>query len=87
MHWPTGATWRLYNAAESRIEMHLEARRALRVCWPGGERHFAAGERIHTENSYKTTPTALSGLLRAAGFADVRLYTDPAERFALALAR
>jgi L-histidine Nalpha-methyltransferase len=82
--------WRhvaLFNAAESRIEMHLEARRALRVCWPGGERRFAAGARIHTENSYKTTPTALSALLRAAGFTGVRLYTDPAERFALALAR
>ena len=57
--------WRhvaLFNAADSRIEMHLEARRALRVCWPGGERHFAAGARIHTENSYKTTPAALSEL-------------------------
>ena len=47
--------WRhvaLYNAERSRIEMHLEARRALRVRWPGGERAFQAGERIHTENSY-----------------------------------
>lgn len=84
------ADWRhvaLYNAAESRIEMHLEARRAVRVCWPGGERQFAAGARIHTENSYKATPAALTGLLRAAGFTDVRLYMDPAERFALALAQ
>ena len=80
--------WRhvaLFNAADSRIEMHLEARRALRVCWPGGERRFAAGARIHTENSYKTTPAGLSELLRAAGFGSVRLYTDPADRFALAL--
>jgi dimethylhistidine N-methyltransferase len=82
--------WRhvaLFNAAERRIEMHLEARRAVRVGWPGGERRFAAGGRIHTENSYKTTPEALPALLRTAGFGDVRLYTDPAERFALALAR
>jgi uncharacterized SAM-dependent methyltransferase len=82
--------WRhvaLFNAAESRIEMHLESRRALRVRWPGGERRFSAGTRIHTENSYKTTPAALSALLRAAGFDHVRLYTDPSDRFALALAR
>lgn len=84
------ADWRhvaLFNVAESRIEMHLEARRAVRVCWPGGERRFAAGARIHTENSYKTTPDALTALLRAAGFGSVHLYTDPAGRFALALAR
>jgi dimethylhistidine N-methyltransferase len=82
--------WRhvaLFNADASRIEIHLEARRALRVCWPGGERRFAVGARIHTENSYKTTPDALVALLRAAGFGTVRLYTDLAGRFALALAR
>jgi len=86
----TPADWRhvaLFNAAESRIEMHLEARRAVQVRWPGGGRDFAAGARIHTENSYKTTPARLAELLRAAGFADVNLYTDPAGRFALALAQ
>ena len=34
------ADWRhvaCFNAGESRIEMHLEARRALLVNWPGGE--------------------------------------------------
>jgi dimethylhistidine N-methyltransferase len=85
----TPGDWRhvaLFNAADSRIEMHLEARRELRVCWPGGERRFAAGARIHTENSYKTTPASLSDGLRAAGFGSVRFYTDPDDRFALALA-
>jgi len=36
--------WRhvaLFDANASRIEMHLEARRALTVRWPGGARHFA----------------------------------------------
>jgi uncharacterized SAM-dependent methyltransferase len=37
----------------SRIEMHLQARQAVTVRWRDGERRFAAGERIHTENSYK----------------------------------
>jgi L-histidine Nalpha-methyltransferase len=83
------ADWRhvaLFNAVESRIEMHLEARRAVTVTWPGAERRFAEGERIHTENSYKYTLPGLSALLRAAGYATVRTYTDPADRFALALA-
>jgi dimethylhistidine N-methyltransferase len=84
------ADWRhvaLFNAAQSRIEMHLEARCAATVAWPGGQRWFDAGERIHTENSYKYTLPGLSALLRAAGYATVRSYTDPADRFALALAR
>jgi dimethylhistidine N-methyltransferase len=63
--------WRhvaLFNAGESRIEMHLEARRAQDVHWPGGTRHFEAGERIHTENSYKYSRAAFAALLGRAGF-------------------
>ena len=84
------ADWRhvaLFNAAESRIEMHLEARRTVTVTWPGAERRFVERDRIHTENSYKYTLPGLSALLRAAGYATVRTYTDPADRFALALAQ
>lgn len=84
------ADWRhvaLYDSSANRIEMHLEARRAVVVRWPGGTRRFDAGERIHTENSYKQTPASLAAMLAAAGFASVRTYTDPAGRFALALAR
>jgi L-histidine N-alpha-methyltransferase len=83
------ADWRhvaLFNKDESRIEMHLEARRALVVTWPGAQRRFEAGERIHTENSYKYTLPGLSALLRAAGYTTVRTFTDPSDRFALALA-
>jgi hypothetical protein len=47
-----------FDGVASRIEMHLEARRAVTVRWSGGERRFAEGERIHTENSYKWTPAA-----------------------------
>jgi len=82
--------WRhvaLFNEPESRIEMHLEARRAVTVTWPGAERRFTEGERIHTENSYKYSLPGLTALLRAAGYTTVRTYTDPADRFALALAQ
>jgi dimethylhistidine N-methyltransferase len=58
----------LYNEALSRIEMHLEARHDLNVRWPGAERRFRAGERIHTENSYKYTVQGFADLLEAAGF-------------------
>jgi len=76
-----------FDDAGSRIQMHLEARRDLAVRWPGRERAFAAGDRIHTENSYKYTPVSLRRLLRDAGFATAQLYTDDAESFAVALAR
>ena len=71
--------WRhvgLYNAPESRIEMHLEARRDLVVRWPGAQRAFRAGERIHTENSCKYTLDGFKALLEAAGFAAPQHWTD-----------
>ncbi|MGZ5274439.1 MAG: L-histidine N(alpha)-methyltransferase [Caldimonas sp.] len=72
-----------YNEADSRIEMHLEAREALVVVWPGGERRFAAGERIHTENSCKYTFERFAALLLDAGFAAPRHWSDTAGRFAV----
>lgn len=71
--------WRhvgLWNEAESRIEMHLEARRDVRVAWRGGERRFAAGQRLHTENSYKYRAEDFDALLRDAGFARTRHWRD-----------
>jgi len=67
-----------FNAAQSRIEMHLEARHDLLVRWPGAQRAFAAGERIHTENSYKWTPASFEGLLRDAGWQPQQRWTDAA---------
>jgi len=78
--------WRhaaLFNEAESRIEMHLEARRDLDVRWPGGERHFVGGERTHTENSYKYRVEDFDALLRAAGFLQTRRWTDERGWFAV----
>jgi L-histidine Nalpha-methyltransferase len=66
----------LYNADESRIEMHLQARRDVQVRWPGGEREFAAGDRIHTESSYKWETEGFEALLRDAGWRQVRRFTD-----------
>ena len=81
--------WRhlaLFNAALSRIEMHLEARRTITVRWPGGQRLFAAGERLHTENSYKWRPDDFAALLRDAGFSQISTWTDPQDWFGVLLA-
>jgi L-histidine Nalpha-methyltransferase len=78
--------WRhvaFYDAARQRVEMHLQARRALVVRWPGGERRFAEGERIHTENSCKYTEDGFSALLQRAGYARTRCWTDPKRWFAV----
>jgi dimethylhistidine N-methyltransferase len=80
------AQWKhvaLFDAGHSRIEMHLQAREAARVTWPGGERRFRIGERIHTENSYKYTVGSFEALLRDAGFRPAAHWTDPKEWFAV----
>jgi len=73
----------LYNPIDNRIEMHLEARVAHVVHIDGVPRRFAAGERIHTENSYKYAPDDFEILLRRARFAQVKRWTDDAEDFAV----
>lgn len=78
--------WRhvaFFNEAESRIEMHLEARTGQVVHWQGGERRFAEGERIHTENSYKYTQASAVELLAGAGFRANHLWLDTQGWFAV----
>ncbi len=78
--------WRhvaFFSATESRIEMHLEAVRGTVVHWSGGERRFAAGERMHTENSYKWRVEDFATLLERAGFSRLRYWTDPRDWFAV----
>lgn len=83
-HWQHLACW---NEAEQRVEMHLEAREALRVSWPGHSRTFLKGERIHTENACKWTVDGFRALLREAGYTAVQAWTDARRRFALLLAQ
>ena len=83
------ADWRhvaFFNVADSRIEMHLEARRDVTASWPDGARRFAAGERIHTENSCKWRIDDFAALLRLAGFSRLQHWTDEREWFAVFLA-
>lgn len=83
------ADWRhvaLFDEAHSRIEMHLEARRALTLHLGAQSRRFLAGERIHTEHSYKWTIENFAALLARAGFARSRAWQDDEGGFAVFLA-
>ena len=79
----------LWNEAESRMEMHLESHRAQRVQVDalGLEVEFAAGERLHTENSYKYTVEGAEALMAAAGFPAAATWVDENGWFALLLGR
>ena len=78
-----------WNAEASRMEMHLES---LRDQWVRIEAldmdvHFAAGERMHTESSYKYTLERAAALMQQAGFPVVERWTDGAEWFSVLLGR
>jgi L-histidine N-alpha-methyltransferase len=78
------ASW---NDLKSRIEMHLEAVRAVRFSVSGQRFALAEGTRIHTENSHKYGLRDSRLLLEAAGWSPLREWTDEAEQFGLILAR
>lgn len=82
--------WRhvaFFDEVRSRIEMHLQSDGDQTVQWPGGQRHFGDGERMHTENSYKWTPDAFEALLRGAGFGEVMHWSDERAWFSVFWAR
>jgi L-histidine N-alpha-methyltransferase len=60
-----------WNAAQSRIEMHLRSlvRQTVSIPPLGLAVKFEAGETIHTENSYKFTDGGIFGMLAESGFA------------------
>jgi L-histidine N-alpha-methyltransferase len=79
----------VWNEAKSRIEMHLESRIAQRVQLPALDLDvsFSAGERIHTENSYKYAPGQAEAMLSATGFTPESTWTDARGWFAVCLGR
>ena len=77
----------VWNDAESRIEMHLVSLRPQTVQLAGRTIGFAAGETIHTENSYKHTVGGFAAMAGAGGWAPLRVWTDKAKLFSLHLLR
>jgi len=78
-----------YNEQETRIEMHLVSRRSQTVRLDAIDlvTGFERGESIRTELSHKYTRESVEALLAAGGLRLAAWETDPADRFALALAR
>lgn len=72
-----------YDERAGRVEMHLEATTDMTVMLDGQPRRFAAGERIHTESSYKYAPAEFTALLRDTGFHRVRCWQDTSGDFAV----
>jgi dimethylhistidine N-methyltransferase len=79
----------VWNADESRVEMHLVSRVRQRVAVEAAALDITLepGERIWTESSYKFTPGDIAARLRQARFEPVSEWIDAEDRFALTLSR
>jgi dimethylhistidine N-methyltransferase len=78
--------WRhyaFYNAPMGRIEMHLASTAGQTVNVGNHRFHFARGETIHTENSYKYSTEEFGALAELGGFALRKVWTDPKALFGL----
>ncbi|AYC33748.1 L-histidine N(alpha)-methyltransferase [Pseudomonas cavernae] len=72
-----------FNERESRIEMHLISPQAQRVRIESEAFGFAAGESLHTENSYKYTAESFCDLAGAAGFKAIARWSDARQLFSV----
>lgn len=77
----------VWNDDQARIEMHLEATRALQFRVAGECFRMEPGETIHTESSHKYGERDARLLLRAGGWQPCREWTDAEGLFSLILAR
>jgi dimethylhistidine N-methyltransferase len=75
----------IYNNSKGRIEMHLKAVRAHRVCVAGCSFEFREGETIHTENSYKYSVPGFQSLAKESGWTPVQTWIDRDSLFSLHL--
>lgn len=73
----------VWNAAASRVEMHLVSKRRQTVHIAGDTIGFAAGEPIVTEHCYKHTPAAMHALLTMAGWRPRQVFTSAITPFRL----
>jgi dimethylhistidine N-methyltransferase len=76
----------VWNAAKSRIEMHLVSRQRQRVTVSGERIGFERGEAIVTEHCYKHPPAVFEALLRRSGWRVHQAFVDPRGRLRLWLA-
>ena len=77
----------VWNAGESRIEMHLESLRDQTVHVRGQPFQFRKGETLHTENSHKFTLEGFAALSAEAGWTMEQRWISPDPAFAIVLLR
>lgn len=76
----------VWNAADSRMEMHLKANRDTQFAVDGRGFALTAGETIHTENSHKYSEDQVRILLSAGGWRIETIWSDADGDFLIALA-
>ncbi|MBI1260826.1 MAG: L-histidine N(alpha)-methyltransferase [Rhizobiales bacterium] len=74
-----------WNAAQSRMEMHLVSLSDQTISVAGHRFSFREGESIHTENSRKFSLKQIRALARDAGWDVHHLWQSPDDRFAVTL--
>lgn len=72
-----------YNEAEGRIEIYIESLADQLVHIAGRGFRLSAGERIHTEYSYKYDIDAFRGLARRAGWTPLECWCDAEQLFSV----
>jgi dimethylhistidine N-methyltransferase len=72
-----------YDESKGRVEMHLVSVREQEVRLRGRVFRFAAGESIHTENSYKYSVEEFQDLARQADFRPQHVWIDPERLFSI----
>ena len=72
-----------YNPDKGRVEIHLRSLADQTVAIAGHAFDFAAGEKIHTEHSYKYAVGEFQALARRAGFEPAAVFTDPGQLFSV----
>jgi dimethylhistidine N-methyltransferase len=79
--------WAVYNEELGRIEMYLVSTRdqSVKIERIGLTARFAAGEMIHTENSYKYSLAEIDAVAADAGLRSERFWQDAGGRFSLHL--
>ena len=77
----------IWNAADSRIEMHLMSLRDQTVHVAGRAFRFATGETLHTENSHKFTLDGIAKLAASAGWTVEQQWASEAPAFGMVLLR
>ncbi len=72
-----------YDEAKGRIEIYVRSLEPQTVSIDGKRFEFAAGERVHTEYSYKYDAAGLAALAASGGFRIAETWTDPERLFAV----